>query len=69
MDERVLEFNKYLVTYGPDEEKTGIKGIRSDAPPSAIESFIEWFRDIYRYDNGRKYNKSSKKIKNLIIDV
>lgn len=69
MDERIAKFNRYLVTYGPEDEQTGIKGIRSDAPEEAIEAFIEWYRDEHRYENGRKFNKTSKKIRNLVIDV
>lgn len=69
MDGRIEQFNKYLVMYESNENKTGIKGIRGDAPKSVIEAFIDWYRDTYRYDNGRKYDKHSKKITGLILDV
>ncbi len=63
------KFNKYLVLYSADEEKTGIKGIRSDAPKDVIDDFIEWYRNNNRYENGRMLPKSSKVLKDLIIDV
>lgn len=62
-------FNKYLICYGADEARTGVKGIRSDAPAEAIEEYLEWFRDNNRYPNGRKYNKDSKFVRDQIIDV
>ena len=37
--------------------------------PEVIEEFIEWYRDTHRYENGRKYNRTSAKIKALVIDV
>lgn len=61
-------FSRYLVMYGPEENGTGIKGIRADAPPEIIDAFIEWYRDTHRYENGRKYNRTSAKIKALLID-
>ena len=62
-------FSRYLVMYGPDEDGTGIKGIRSDAPEEAIEAFLEWYRCENRYENGRKLSLSKKRIKALIVDV
>lgn len=62
-------FSRYLVMYGPDEDGTGIKGIRSDAPPEAIEAFLEWYRCENRYENGRKLALSKKRIRALIVDV
>ena len=69
MDSRFRIFNRYLVCYGPDEGRTGVKGIRSDAPSEAIEAYIDWFRDTHRYPNGRKYNKDSRFVRDQIIDV
>lgn len=69
MDEHVRKFNRYLVMFGPDEGRTGIKGIRSDAPEEAKEAYIEWFRDKNRYPNGRKYSRSSRFVQDQIIDV
>ncbi len=62
-------FSRYLVMYGPDEDGTGIKGIRSDAPREAIEAFLEWYRCENRYENGRKLSLSKKRIRALIIEV
>ena len=69
MQSNTDSFSRYLVMYGPDEDGTGIKGIRSDAPKEAIEAFLEWYRCENRYENGRKYNRTSAKIKALVIDV
>ena len=55
--------------YSPEEDGTGIKGIRSDAPKEAIEAFLEWYRCENRYENGRKLALSKKRIRALIIDV
>ncbi len=55
--------------YGPDEDGTGIKGIRSDAPKEAIDAFLEWYRCENRYENGRKLSLSKKRIRALIVDV
>ncbi len=62
-------FSRYLVMYGPDEDGTGIKGIRSDAPEEAIKAFLEWYRCENRYENGRKLALSKKRIRALIVDV
>ena len=69
MSQAIDRFSRYLVMYGPDEDGTGIKGIRADAPKEVIDDFIEWYRDNHRYENGRKYNRTSAKIKALVIDV
>lgn len=69
MDEQVKKFNKYLVMFGPDDGRTGIRGIRSDAPEEAKEAYIEWFRDRNRYPNGRKYSRNSRFVQEQIIDV
>lgn len=63
----IKNFNKYLVFYSSDEEKTGIKGIRSDAPQEAIDDFIEWYRDNNRYENGRIRPLSEAMVRKLII--
>ena len=69
MDRTTDSFSRYLVMYGPDEDGTGIKGIRSDAPQEAIDAFLEWYRCENRYENGRKLALSKKRIKSLIVDV
>ena len=69
MNETTDSFSRYLVMHGPDEDGTGIKGIRSDAPEEAIKAFLEWYRDENRYENGRKLSLSKKRIKALIVDV
>lgn len=69
MDRNTDSFSRYLVMYGPDEDGTGIKGIRSDAPREAIDAFLEWYRCENRYENGRKLALSKKRIKSLIVDV
>ena len=68
MSNAIDRFSRYLVMYGPEENGTGVKGIRSDAPAEVIEEFIEWYRDTHRYENGRKYNRSSARIRALVID-
>lgn len=67
--EEVGKFNKYLVFYSSEEEETGIKGIRSDAPKEVIEDFIEWYRNTNRYENGRMRPLSDAMIRKLVIDV
>ncbi len=67
--DRVRIFNKYLVCYGPDEPHTGIKGIRSDAPPEVIEAYLQWYRDNNRYKSGRMHNKDAGDVKSQIIDI
>jgi len=62
-------FMPYIVMYGPNEAMTGIKGIRSDAPKEAIDSFLLWYRGQHRYDNGRMMNKNDLRLKKLIIKV
>ena len=62
-------FTPYLVMYGPDEAKTGIKGIRSDAPKEAIDAYLLWYRDKHRYKSGRIMNSTDKRLLELIIDV
>ena len=69
MDKSTDSFSRYLVMYGPDEDGTGIKGIRSDAPEDAIKAFLEWYRSENRYENGRKLALSKKRIRALIVDV
>ena len=69
MSNAIDKFSKYQVMYGPDDDETGIRGIRADAPKEIIDEFIEWYRDTHRYENGRKYNRTSAKIKALVIDV
>lgn len=59
----------YLVMYGPHEAKTGVKGIRSDAPEEVIEAFLTWYRSNNRYKSGRIMNKADPRLKQLIIDV
>lgn len=67
MDGRIDSFNRYLVMYGIHDDRTGVKGIRGDAPESAISEFIDWYRDTHRYGSGRKYDASSKRIRDLIL--
>lgn len=67
--EQVVKFNKYLVFYSNEEEGTGIKGIRSDAPQEAIDGFIEWYRDTNRYENGRLRPLSDAMVRKLVISV
>ena len=69
MSNAIDRFSKYLVMYGPGEDGTGIKGIRADAPQEVIDEFIEWYRGTHRYENGRKYNRTSARIKALVIDT
>ncbi|MBR1974025.1 MAG: hypothetical protein IKC93_06460 [Candidatus Methanomethylophilaceae archaeon] len=62
-------FLPYIEMYGPNEAKTGIKGIRSDAPKESIEAFLLWYRDNHRYDSGRMMNPDDKRLQTLIIDI
>ena len=62
-------FLPYIEMYGPNEAKTGIKGIRSDAPAEAIEAFMLWYRDNHRYSSGRMMNPDDKRLQTLIIDI
>ena len=66
--EEVRRFNRYLLFYGPGEENSGLKGIRSDAPPEIIEEFIQWYRDRNRYPNGRLRPKAAV-MRDLVFDV
>ena len=66
--DEVRSFNKYLLFYGPEDERSGLKGIRSDAPPEVIEDFLQWYRDNNRYPNGRMRPKD-RVFKELVIDV
>lgn len=67
--EEVKSFNKYLVFYSPEEKKTGLKGIRKDAPPEAVKAFLDWYRDKNRYENGRIRPLSDAMIRKLLVDV
>lgn len=67
--EDVGRFNKYLVFYSSEEEETGIKGIRADAPQDVIDDFIEWYRNTNRYENGRLRPLSAAMVRKLIINV
>ena len=69
MSKAIDKFSRYLVMYGPEEDGTGIKGIRADAPKEVIDEFIEWYRDTHRYENGRKYNRTSARIRALVIET
>lgn len=69
MIDEMRRFNRYLVFYGNDEGRSGIKGIRSDAPPELIDEFIEWYRDRNRYPNGRLRPKTASLIRELVIEV
>ena len=62
-------FSPYVVMYGPNEAKTGIRGVRSDAPDDAKEAFILWYRMNNRYPNGRMIPTNDQRLKRLIIDV
>lgn len=62
-------FWSYLVMYGPNEAKVGIRGIRSDAPKEAIDAFLFWYRDQHRYKNGRMMCTTDDRVLKLIIDV
>ena len=66
--EEIRPFNRYLLFYGPGEECTGLKGIRADAPPEAIEEFIRWYRDRNRYPNGRMRPKDVV-IREMVYEV
>lgn len=48
----IRTFNRYLVV-GRGENGYELKGIREDAPESAINDFIRWYRENNRYENGR----------------
>lgn len=63
-----MKFNRYLVFYGPGEENTGLKGIRSDAPEDIIDEFIAWYRDHNRYENGRLRPEGIVR-RSVLIDV
>ena len=67
--DKVAKFNKYLVFYSPEEEGRGIKGISSDAPPELIKEFIDWYRNTYRYENGRKRPLSDALVRKIVIDT
>lgn len=49
----IRTFNKYLVFYDGTDDRFGLRGISSNAPPEAIDDFISWYRDNNRYENGR----------------
>lgn len=66
---QIRSFNKYLVFYSDEEHRSGIKGIRSDAPKEAIDEFIEWYRDNHRYENGRLRPLSEAMKRKLMVDV
>ena len=64
----VRSFNKYLLFYGPGEMKSGLKGIRSDAPPRAIDDFLQWYRENNRFSNGRMRSKENV-TRNLVFET
>ncbi len=66
--EKVMKFNKYLLFYGPGEQSSGLKGIRSDAPSEIIEVFLNWYRSNYRYKNGRMRSKE-KIAREVVMEV
>jgi len=51
-NEELRKFSRYIII-DIGERGYCVKGIRSDAPPEMIDEFIAWYRDNYRYENGR----------------
>lgn len=66
---KVQLFTRYLIMYGPSDSKTGVRGIRSDAPEEAKQAFFLWYRNRNRYENGRIMGSDDIRLKKLIIDV
>ena len=66
--DEVRSFNKYLLFYGAMDEKSGLRGIRADAPHEVIEDFLQWYRENNRYPNGRMRAKD-RVFKELVINV
>ncbi len=68
-EEQKKRFSRYLVFYGEGESCHGIKGISADAPEDIKKEFLEWYRDMYRYSNGRLRPADSKVFSKVIIAV
>ncbi len=68
-EEQKRRFSRYLVFYGEGESCHGIKGISTDAPEDIKKEFLAWYRNMYRYPNGRLRPLNSKVFSEVLIAV
>ena len=65
-DAEIRKFSRYLVIEAGDNGCYRIMGIRSDAPETMRDEFIDWYRRNNRFENGRLRPEKSVRKKCII---